>query len=285
MGSLLLLKLQSSTALDMKNEIIHLLYLEHVTHSDSKLAAYYFLHALLTHAADTISSALAPLPRYSDSVDPVKFAAAILAYRQGQLSMDRKYTTCELSLHFLRELDSHSFPVQVHLKALKDLAPDDQVPPSLLVTNLALVLSQSPSFHHDTPLIPFAHRFQHHPSRPPSSGPPTSSTSRPPHHPFRQREELQCDACGTWGHSATRCSTLAKHYLVHQYISSHQDHADWAAASTWKELHSTTHRRAAMHIFYITFNLIYQSLILISHWTMPFTKRSFSKPVILPSPE
>mgnify|MGYP006180755583 FL=1 len=101
MGSLLLLKLQSSTALDMKNEIIHLLYLEHVTHSDSKLAAYYFLHALLAHAADTTSSALAPLPRYSDSVDPVKFAAAILAYRQGELSKDRKYTTRELSLHFL----------------------------------------------------------------------------------------------------------------------------------------------------------------------------------------
>jgi hypothetical protein len=39
------------------------------------------------------------------------------------------------------------------------------------------------------------------------------------------------------------------------------------------------------HITYNIFNLISQSLILISHWKMPFTKRIFSKPVISPSPE
>jgi hypothetical protein len=91
MGSLLiLLKLQSSTVLNLTNDIIHpLLYLEHDTHSDSKLAAYCFLHTLVAHASYT-SSAIAPLPRYSDSIDPVKFAAATLSYRQGEISKDRK---------------------------------------------------------------------------------------------------------------------------------------------------------------------------------------------------
>jgi hypothetical protein len=80
MGNLLLLKLQNKSTLDLTNEVHHLLYLEHITHSDSKLARYYFLHALLTHAANSTSSVLAPLPHFSDSVDPIHFAAALISY-------------------------------------------------------------------------------------------------------------------------------------------------------------------------------------------------------------
>ena len=58
MGSLILLKLQSKAALDLSNQVINLLYLEHITYSDSKLAGYYFLHALLAHAADSSTSTL-----------------------------------------------------------------------------------------------------------------------------------------------------------------------------------------------------------------------------------
>ena len=215
MASLLLLKVQSKAALDLAgNEVLNLLYLEHITHSDSKLAAYYFLHAVLAHAADTMSSVIACLPVFADSADPIKFASELLAYKQDEISKAHQYTPQELSLHFLCELDIHSFPVQVPLHALEDLAPDAPVPKSLLITNLALVLAQThfPS-HPPACVLPVA-RCLNGPSRQSSStsshlnshsrGGPTSlaspSSSNP--HPFWQCEELQCAACGTWGHSA-----------------------------------------------------------------------------------
>jgi hypothetical protein len=245
------------------NEVLNLLYLEHITHSDSKLAAYYFLHALLAHAADTMSNVIARLPVFADSADPIKFASELLAYKQDEISKARQYTPRELSLHFLRELDTHSFPVQVPLHALEDLAPDAPVPKSLLITNLALVLAQTP-FPSHTPahVLPIARRLNG-PSRQtlspsscpnshPSGGPtPLASPSPPNPHPFRQREELQCAACGTWGHSAMRCSNLARFSLLQQYCTAHPSHAT-RAGTTWKELHSSTHRQAiARHLHQI----------------------------------
>ena len=75
----LLLKLQNKSTQDLPNEVLHLLYLEHITHSYSKLAGYYFLHALLNHASDSTSFVLAPLPHFSDSVDPIHFAASLIS--------------------------------------------------------------------------------------------------------------------------------------------------------------------------------------------------------------
>ena len=161
-----------------------------------------------------------PLPLYSDSADPVSFASALLAYRLDEPSKDRQYTSRELSLHFLRELDLHSFPIQVQLKAVEDLAPDCTVPPSLLIPNLALVLAQhspsTPSQPHAGTFTPLAHRI----TTPKTSTRRTNAShQRPsstptPSHPFRQREDIQCVACGTWGHSASRCSSLAKAALL-----------------------------------------------------------------------
>ena len=260
MGSLLLLKLQSKTALDLSNEVLQLLYLEHITHSDSKLAGFFFLHALLAHAADTTTSVLVPLPHYVDSKDPVCFASACLAYRQAEFSKAHEYTARELSLHFLWELDLHSVPIQVQLKAVEDLAPDADVPKSLLVSNLALVLAQSFLPHNPSPPRPMALRLHTPSSCSPSdrsrsisstpgclsSGPTLPASTTP--HPFRQCEEVQCEACGTWGHSATCCSSLARTCLLQRYIAAHPTRADCAATS-WQELHSTSHRRAvARHL-------------------------------------
>ena len=212
MGSFLLLNLQIKSTLDLNNEVLHLLYLEHITHSDSKLAGYYFLHALLTHAADSTSSILAPLPHFSDSVDPVSFAAALISYCQEELSKNQTYSNHEQSLHILQELNAHSFPVQVQLKLLDDMTPEDTVPKSLLVANLALVLAQNlPSFSKS--LFPRAPQLQNTSSNPKHTlatfsyslqqgamhhkEPLENSSSAASPHPFCQREELQCDACGT----------------------------------------------------------------------------------------
>ena len=124
MGNLLLLNLQDSSILDLTHGILHLLHLEHITHSDSKLAGYYFLHTLLTHAADLTSSVLAPLPRFSDSVDPIYFAAALISNYQEGLSKNQICSNWELSLHFLEELDAHSLHVQVQLKLLDHMTPE-----------------------------------------------------------------------------------------------------------------------------------------------------------------
>ena len=52
----------------------------YITHSDRKLAGYYFLHAHFPHAVDSTSSTLAPLPCFSEPVDPVPFAVALILY-------------------------------------------------------------------------------------------------------------------------------------------------------------------------------------------------------------
>ena len=199
---------------------------------------------------------IVPLPLYSDSVDPVSFASALLAYRQGELSTkDRQYTSRELSLHFLRELDLHSFPIQVQLKAVEDLAPDCTVPPSLLIPNLASVLAQhspsTPSQPHAGTFTPLAHRI----TTPKTSTRRTNAShQRPsstptPSHSFRQREDdIQCVACCTWGHSASRCSSLAKAALLQTYILANPSHVETAetAATAWRTLHSMNHHRQAI---------------------------------------
>ena len=197
---------------------------------------------------------IVPLPLYSDSVDPVSFASALLAYRQGELSKDRQYTSRELSLHFLRELDLHSFPIQVQLKAVEDLAPDCPVPPSLLIPNLALVLAQhpphTPSLTHTGTFTPLAHRITTpHPSTRQTNASQKRPSSIPtPSHSFRQREDIQCVACGTWGHSASRCSSLAKAALLQTYILVNPSHAE-NTATAWRTLHSMNRRHAiACHL-------------------------------------
>ena len=186
---------------------------------------------------------IVPLPLYSDSVDPVSFASALLAYRQGELSTkDRQYTSRELSLH--------SFPIQVQLKAVEDLAPDCTVPPpSLLIPNLALVLAQhppsTPSQTHAGTSTPLAHRI----TIPKTSTRQTNaSQKRPssiptPSHSFRQHEDIQRVACGTWGHSASRCSSLVKAALLQTYILANPSHAE-NTATAWRTLHSMNHRHA-----------------------------------------
>ena len=124
--------------MDLTNEVLHLLYLEHITHSYSRLAGYYFLHDLFTYAEDSTISTLATLCHFSDSVDPAHFAAALVSYCQEELKNNRTYSNRKLSLCFLQEMDAHSFPVQVQLKLLDDMTPQDIFPKSLLVTNTPL---------------------------------------------------------------------------------------------------------------------------------------------------
>lgn len=64
MDGLLHLELLNKSTLEVTNEAHHLLYLDHITHPDSKLAEYYFLHALLTYAEDSTSSTFASCSIY-----------------------------------------------------------------------------------------------------------------------------------------------------------------------------------------------------------------------------
>jgi len=79
MSSYLLLKIQKASSVDLGNSVLNLIHIEHLQNSDSKLAAYFFLHALLVHAQASISEALAPLPFFSASMDITKFAADFFA--------------------------------------------------------------------------------------------------------------------------------------------------------------------------------------------------------------
>jgi hypothetical protein len=257
MSSTLLLKLQRSTVIDrVNNQVLHLLYQLHITFSNSKLAAYYFLHALLSHAFNALAGNLDRLPRYTDSMDAVKFATQIMSYCQAELAKNRSYTDHEISLHFLKELDLHGVPVQVPLKALEDLNITAIIPDSLLFTTLALKFARS-GIASDIPSIPTAHRLQQpRPSptdtattpRRAGGGRGNDSTSRTG--PFRQPEDVQCKACNIWGHSAQSCSGLAKIASINAYIAANPTHAD-TAIRAWKDLHSANHRNSVAHSLHL----------------------------------
>ena len=263
MSSYLLLKIQKATSVDLGNSVLNLIHVEHLQNSDSKLAAYFFLHALLVHAQASISEALAPLPLFSASMDITKFAADIFAYRHNELSKDRKYSNREISLHFLQELDQHSHPVQVELKQIKDLHVDAVVPYHLVFSQLALQYTRANI--HSSPgalIVPHAHRLTPNTSGTPRSstnrsnttprtsrGPPPSAAPRPlplPQ-PFRQRVDEQCEACGRYGHlQANGCQGVATHFLLQQWIAAHPEKAA-QSANKWKEINSRTHRQAIAH--------------------------------------
>jgi hypothetical protein len=144
-------------------------------------------------------------------------------------------------------LTAADYPLHVQFTQLRDLPPDTPLPPSLHFRTIALTLTQQHLHDTGTPsmvsgggaatpprhpsFLPMAHRLH--------SGHPSSRTRTPPADgPFRHREEVQCVACGTWGHQMSRCSMLAKHALLTHFMSAHPSDADRAAAA-WKTLHST----------------------------------------------
>ena len=264
MSSSLLLKLQRSTVLARdKDQVFTMLYNPHIAHSNSRLAAYYFLHALLLHAYTVLAATLNPLPRYADSMDSVKFANHLISYCNAELAKNRSYTDQEISCHFLHELDLHEIPVQVELKAIEDMPSGGTLPESLHFTKLALKFAM-PAAIVDLPKHPIAHRLQQSspqdPKRPSSDrprsapGPPRRGERGPESsardRPFRQPEDVQCKACNIWGHSAPSCSGLAKTPSINNYIAAHPDHAA-TAVKAWKDLHSVNHRAAVAHSLHL----------------------------------
>jgi hypothetical protein len=99
-----------------------------------------------------------------------------------------------------------------------------------------------------------------------STGEPPAShqwppSTPPPSHSFRQCEDIQCVACGTWGYSASHCSSLAKAALLQTaYILANPSQPCWKCGAT-----------ASRKTAYLT-----------SMW-MIFMKQIFCRSVILPS--
>ena len=151
--------------------------------------------------------------------------------------------------------------MQIQVKLQDDMAPDDIIPKYLQVTNFTFVLAQNlPPFSKS--LVPSAHQLQITSSNPKQTLPSSTYTHQKGAAHFKtslgkssfsvsthsscQCEELQCDACGTCGHSATQCSSLTKSSLLQLYIKAHPDHTDHAA-TTWKNLHSSNHCYTVAH--------------------------------------
>jgi hypothetical protein len=248
MANVILVKI--APLINLRCPALHLLYDSEVTHSDSKLAGYRFLHALLALADVTVKQSLFAIPLFSATNDVIQFATDLYQFQQDNARQNRIYTDRQLSYHYLQTLTASDYPLQVQFTQLRDLPLDLPLPPSLHFRTIALALTQQ--HLHDNnpgstglfpgattasprrPFQPSAHRL----TRQPDSG--TSRASRPPplaDGPFRLREETQCLACGTWGHQMSRCSQLAKHTLLTKYLAAHTADAERAAAS-WKLLHS-----------------------------------------------
>jgi hypothetical protein len=263
MSSALLLKIQSASVLDhsdTSDSVLQFLSKLHVSTSNSKLSAYYFLHALLAHAAEVLRGRLTTLPQYATTMDITKFASEIMTFRQDEVSNNRFYTDREMSLLFLQDLDLNGIEVQVPLKKIEELPLTAILPDSLTYTALVLKLIPKSSF--SPPTAPHfggvAHRLQQ--QRPLSSDRSLSRNSNPRgrekdsapprDNPFRQSEDVQCKACNIWGHSAKTCSGLAKTASLLQYITANPAHAT-TAVKTWQDLHSINHRKAVVHSLHL----------------------------------
>jgi hypothetical protein len=138
MSRFLLLKLEQHNAINRTDAILKLLYTKHITLGNSKLSAYHFLHALLQLAQDAQTGCLVTLPCYKDTMGLIMFAKKLLWYCHNKLSKSRSYTQCELSKHYLQELDLHGFLLQVQLTALDDVPSDEEIPFSLRYAQLAI---------------------------------------------------------------------------------------------------------------------------------------------------
>jgi hypothetical protein len=271
MANVILMKI--SPLIDVTtNPTLQLLFDSEVTHSNSKLAGYKFLHALLTLANISFQQRLPTRPRFDSTMDPVAFATAYLQYQQDEARKNRVYTDRELSSEFIHELLDHDYPIHVQHRQLLDVdVTSPTLPSSLHFRNLAL--SVVPLYAHRStgPVHSTgpgtgsytAHRLTSSTDtrtvRPPTStgrrGNSTTtsltsatSTSNDPT-AFRQREELQCAACGTWGHKATHCSQFAKLNLLTKYSASHPRQFD-AAGAAWLALHNASNRRPIAHLLH-----------------------------------
>lgn len=252
MANVILVKI--APLINLRCPALHLLYDSEVTHSDSKLAGYRFLHALLSLADITVKQSLFAIPLFSATNDVIQFATDLYQFQQDNARQNRIYTDRQLSYHYLQTLTASDYPLQVQYTQLRDLPLDFPLPPSLHFRTIALALTTQQPLHNTTPgapvfpdsstrrpLHPLAHRL----TRPIGTNPSRSNRTPMAEGPFRLREEIQCVACGTWGHQMSRCSHLAKHTLLTKYLAAHSAESDRAAAS-WKLLHSTAPLRAPL---------------------------------------
>ena len=250
MANVILVKI--TPLINLRCPALHLLYDSEVTHSDSKLAGYRFLHALLSLADTTIKQSLFAIPLFSTSQDVIQFATDLYQFQQDNARQNRTYTDRQLSFHYLQTLTNADYPLHVQFTQLRDLPLDAPLPSSLHFRTIALALTtQLPStdahvFTNAGPssttparrpsYLPTAHRLSTDRSGPSRARPALADG------PFRLREEVQCLACGTWGHQMSRCSQLAKHTLLTSFVKANPADAERAATS-WKTLHATAPRQ------------------------------------------
>ena len=147
--------------IDKTNSVLGLIYAQEITNSDSKLAAYYFLHAILRHADLEFIDKIEPLPVFNMFRDPIKFAHALLHFQTSNSRHQRTYTDRAISQHFLMDLVANDFTLHTQYQQLRDLPTTSLLPESLLYTNIALTLASTTpnvfSIDIQSPL-PIAHR-------------------------------------------------------------------------------------------------------------------------------
>ena len=253
MANVILVKI--TPLINLRCPALHLLYDSEVTHSDSKLAGYRFLHALLSLADTTIKQSLFAIPLFTTLNDVIQFATDLYQFQQDNARQNRTYTDRQLSFHYLQTLTNADYPLHVQFTQLRDLPLDTPLPSSLHFRTIALALTTQNDTHVSAsagsnsnppirrPYLPTAHRLNQ--TRPMPTNDRTGNPRARPvlaDGPFRLREEVQCLACGTWGHQMSRCSQLAKHTLLTSFVNAHSADAERAAAS-WKTLHSTAPRQ------------------------------------------
>ncbi len=269
MARVLAMKLEQDDVVNQNDAALQLLHRRHFLDNSSNLAAYSFLHDLLALANDMSATILNRLPQLQNATDVLTFATDLASFCRSEHLKGRSYTDWEASGYFLEELLAHGVPVTSYLKDLRDLPFHATVPSRLQITDLALTIHSQLQLHLPTaPVLGatrptgLAHRLRdsttpRSSTRPKPAADPTrsghTSTSRPlsdegDKHPFRQRADSQCQACGTFGHLDSNCSGLARHRLHQRYIDKFPAKADRVADAWLAHNNADTRRSTARHL-------------------------------------
>ena len=267
-------RLEEDQVLDPDNKI----YMGLLQLYNSTRDGYSMLKSILaaTLLADLRNiSVLSTPPTAMAGTDPFVYAASLKEFFSHQAQLERHYNLKEQAMMYLQAMQQQSKYTAAAMQMLHDLeqvklrSPQDlpakyrlsQLPVAM-VTHQGVLRSEPPTAtlnvtqsrpqeqqdqplepprSYGTPRAPASRqlprsRYQHG-----TDGPPRGTGPRSPHP--NSRQEVQCAACSTNGHTAAVCKILPRVHSCMEYISAHPESATETLQQYRKLNHPSTKRQ------------------------------------------
>ena len=189
---------------------------------NESLAAYDFLHAILSQVATAVDNRGLPIPPSFTSTDGLlNFTSKLMEFIHN-FGKKAAFTDRQATIHFLDEVKRHGYAVTKERDALLALDQDSKLPPHLEIKAVYNL------YKRQTPPEGTVHRTRADTARQQSQnrdeaterrdGP--KKTTNPFYHPV---PGAVCEACNRRGHKAETCITLARFATTMAYYQAHPD--------------------------------------------------------------